>query len=83
MVRAKFKVESHETRMSYVNGGGHVRVTTVKLRVVHGGSEENKSFFSATPNGCIELGLVSAETAAHFPLDAEVYVDFTQAPAAT
>lgn len=82
MVRAKFKVKSHETQLSHVNGKGIVPVTTVKLEAVYGGSEENQRFFSATPGGSINLNLVNPETAAHFPLGEEVYVDFSSVPVA-
>ena len=72
MVRAKFKVESYETRL---NGTEELR--SVKLAAVYGDSEENKKFFRWTPNGRIDIGMLNQEAWKQFPLGAEVYVDFT------
>ena len=49
MVRAKFKVESYETRLEGKQGSEELR--SVKLVAVTGDSEENKKFFRWTPNG--------------------------------
>lgn len=75
MVRAKFKVESYETRLSGPQGSEELR--TVKLTAVTGDSEENKKFFRWTPNARIEMGVLNPEAWKQLPLGAEVYVDFT------
>lgn len=77
---AKFKINQHISRM-----GGHLVdnawkpevLTTVEMNVVTGGSEENKKFFASTPTGSIIIGGLSSEITALFPLDKEVYVEFT------
>lgn len=67
-VRAKFKVESITQTTN-----GH----SVALTPVTGGSPENEQFFKWTPYGKIEMGVISAETAAKFQPGQQVYVDFT------
>lgn len=71
MIRAKFVVQQI-ARSTY----GH----SVRLSPVTSGSEENRSFFQATPGGQIELTVVKKETVDLFgePGD-EFYVDFTPA----
>lgn len=49
----------------------------ISLRAVFDGSEENKSFFDATPNGSIELEVVNPPAAAAFVAGHSYYVDFT------
>jgi hypothetical protein len=83
MVRAKFTVIEHKQSV------GHIRTPdgkygtgiwhAVVLQAVGSGSPENERFYAATPNGRIEMAMVSAEAAARFPIGAEVYVDFTVA----
>lgn len=68
MVRAKFKVESVGP-----NGYAH----EVKLTPVTTGSEENESFFAATPGGSIVMSVVKEDTANLFEVGKEYYVDFT------
>ena len=77
MVRAKFKVESYETRLDGKNPPEELR--SIKLTAVFGTSEENKTFFRYTPNGTISIGMLNPETWKEFPLGAEVYVDFIAA----
>lgn len=74
-VRAKFKVE--EIRQHWWGAGKDV--CTIVLHPVTSGSEENKAFYAATPNGKIELTTINAEAAATFKLGAEIYIDFTPA----
>lgn len=69
-VRAKFLVESVTNHA----GGGN----TVNLRPVHTGSEENKSFWQATPNGKLEMYINNPSAADFFKPAAEYYIDFTQ-----
>jgi hypothetical protein len=66
MVRAKFRCNKNE--------GG-----TVEMTAVVEGSEENRSFFSATPNGQLTLHIVREETASHFEVGKEYYLDLTPA----
>jgi predicted ATP-grasp superfamily ATP-dependent carboligase len=82
MVRAKFRVVRHEqaegnvyhpSTEKYGPGVWHA----VVLQAVINGSEENKQFYAATPSGEIKMSMVRADTAAQFPIGAEVYVDFT------
>lgn len=75
MVRAKFKVESYETRLEGKQGSDELR--TVRLTAVTSNSDENKTFFRWTPNGKIEMGVLNPEAWKQLPLGAEVYVDFT------
>lgn len=53
---------------------------TVTLSAVTGGSEENESFFSATPIGTIEMTITNPDAAESFELGASYYVDFSDAP---
>ncbi len=71
MVRAKFRVNSYETRL---DRGEELR--TIKLGCVVDGSEENKKFFKYTPFGQIELGTLNQAAWEQFPLGSEMYVDF-------
>lgn len=78
MVRAKFRVESYETRLES-NKPGAIELRSVKLAVVYGDSEENKKYFKWTPSGQITIGMLNPEAWQQFPLGAEVYVDFSLA----
>jgi hypothetical protein len=75
-IRAKMFVQS----LNHCFGSG----IAVKLSPVTSGSEENKRFFQATPNGSVELHLSPAAAAeigistAH--IGQEFYVDLTPAP---
>ncbi len=46
---------------------------------VTGGSEENKKFFSASPSGKLEIGVMNPEAAKQLEVGKEYYVDFTPA----
>lgn len=70
MVRAKFVV-SQITR--YHNSPNAV---TVKMQPVYGNTEENKTFWQATPSGSIEMSITAEPAAKAFELGKEYYVDF-------
>lgn len=74
-VRAKFKVESYETRLSG-QGPDAQEIRSVKLSVVYGDSEENKKYFKWTPSGRIEIGMLNPEAWKEFELGREMYVEF-------
>lgn len=78
-VRAKFVVNS--ITMSKAWNGPRL-MGTVKLLPVTSGSDENKSFYEATPGGSIELGTVNEDVLKQFSIGDEFYVDFTPAPKA-
>jgi hypothetical protein len=78
-VRAKFVVTSITRTKGWAANGGEVQ--TIRLSPVTSGSDENKSFFAATPSGQIELGIVNADAVKEFDLGAEMYVEFTPANA--
>lgn len=75
-VRAKFTVQEIRTHKAW-NGPG--LMGTVRLIPVTGGSEENASFYAATPGGSIELGTVNEAALKVFNVGDEFYVDFTPA----
>ena len=55
---------------------------TVHLAPVYGNSDpnhENTKFWEASPVGSIQLGTVNAAAVAQFTLEAEFFVDFTEA----
>jgi hypothetical protein len=53
-MRMRAKMEVASLQRCYPNG------ITVVLAPVTGGSDENRRFFAATPNGRVELGLSAA-----------------------
>ena len=83
MVRAKFFVESYETRKSNNRDPDSEELRSVKLIAVSDGSEENKRFFRWTPNGQISMGILNPEAWKQLELGKSYYVDFTEAPDAT
>lgn len=76
-VRAKFKVSERSTRLRWDGKPGEIG--TVKMSPVTSGSEENKSFYEATPGGSLELSTVNQEALEFFKLGKEFYLDFTPA----
>lgn len=74
MVRAKFRVDSYETRLDK-----NEELRTIKLNAVYDGSPENKEFFKWTPCGQISIGVLNQKAWEQFPLGREMYVDFTNA----
>ena len=83
MVRAKFVVESYETRKSNTRDPNSEELRSLKLIAVSDGSEENKRFFRWTPNGTINIGILNPEAWKQLELGKSYYVDFTEAPDAT
>lgn len=79
-IRAKFKVISHTTQQTWNNP--EKLCGSIKLMPVSSGSDENRRFYEATPGGSIDLMTVNHEALKALPIGAEVYVDFTVAPAA-
>lgn len=53
---------------------------TVELNAVADGSDENKAFFSATPNATISMSISNPDAAETFELGRSYYADFTPAP---
>lgn len=70
-VRLKFKVTEHTQRQHWQGTG---ILGSVRLNPVVGGSEENKSFYEATPGGSIEFSTVNEAALKSLPIGAEVYV---------
>lgn len=91
MVRAKFKV----SRIELTPGSKHIgkdpqgrdqyepcTMYSIYLTPVYANNNpdhENYKFWQATPTGEIKLGTVNEEAAKEFPLNQEMYVDFTAA----
>lgn len=81
MVRAKFKVTEVRRMMSMRKEGDNwvpCEIQTITLNPVTSGSEENQTFWQATPSGRIELGVINQEAWKEFELDKEYYVDFSE-----
>ena len=79
MVRAKFVVESYETRKSNTRDPESEELRTLTLIAVSDGSEENKKFFRWTPNGKITIGILNPEAWKQLELGKSYFVDFTDA----
>ena len=75
MVRAKFRCMSVEE----VEGYDGTNRWNVRFCPVSGTSEENERFWSATPDGLIELRVVNKDAVDEFKVGGEYYVDFQQA----
>jgi hypothetical protein len=73
-VRAKFVCRSVSKSKHW--DGTNRFLFTASLQPVTGGTDENKSFFEATPQGSIELGAFLPDA---FEPGKEYYVDFTPA----
>ena len=69
MVRAKFYCVSNEGEDT----------STIILRPVVSGSEENALFYKYTPGGQVELSIVNPDAAKQFEVGKEYYVDFAPA----
>lgn len=68
-MRAKFLADSVTNHAS-----GN---TVVKLTPVYGNTEENKSFWEATPNGSLEMCITNPKANQFFVAGTEYYLDFT------
>ena len=64
-VRAKFVCSFVSDNVIYMNP-------------VYSGSEENKSFFNATPGGQITLNVLNESARKQFEQGKEYYIDFTK-----
>lgn len=75
-VVAKFRCEFK--RPIRMHNGGPVDGEGVALRAVYDPdpTSENGSFFKATPNGTIDIGIVSPEVSGYFEPGAEYRVTF-------
>lgn len=81
LVRAKFVVgqTSQVKGGSYVDGKWVPGVDhTITMQPVTGGSPEDKAFFASTPQGKIEMKIVT-EAAEYFELGEAYYVTFEKA----
>lgn len=79
-VRAKFYVSEHKQTKNFYNAAEGEILTTIKLNVVTGNSDENREFFRWSPAGTIDLSTVNPKVAAEMPIGREFYVDFTAVP---
>lgn len=70
-VRAKFRVNAVIP---------HEWGTEVSMHPVYSGSEENKAFWDATPNGSLNLTIKNEAAAKYFRPNAEYYIDFVEVP---
>lgn len=75
-VKAKFKVTGVTKRQGW---GDNPFVWDIKLNPVVGNTEENKSFYAATPSGEITLGTVNENAANAFEPGKDYYVTFEEA----
>lgn len=73
MVRAKFLVVSVEPS----SAGGEVTSKTVRLRPVSGDSDENRTFWEATPAGSLEMTITNPLAFDQFLPGQSYYIDFT------
>jgi hypothetical protein len=70
-VKLKFQVVS-QTQQKAWNGPG--LIGSVRLTPVTGTSDENKSFYEATPGGSIEFSTINETALKSLPIGAQVYV---------
>ena len=73
-MRAKFKYDRKEV-VTYPHG----EYTTLIMGPVTGNSEENKSFWNATPSGELKINIANKKAIEFFELGKEYYLDFTKA----
>ncbi|MBG1268260.1 hypothetical protein [Nostoc sp. WHI] len=71
MIRAKFTCQAnqlnHETQTAQI----------VLTPVINSASQENLTFWKATPAGAITLQVTNPEASAQFTVGTDYYVDFT------
>lgn len=91
-VRAKFKVQKLSIVAQNLPAGkdengvwqyAEGRLYTIHASPVYGNGDpnhENTKFWTATPSGSLELGMINEETAKLFEIGKEYYVDFSDAP---
>lgn len=76
-VVAKFKVTGITQRQGWADNSF---IWDIKLNPVVGNTEENKSFYAATPSGEIILGTVNESAAKAFKPGKDYFVTFEEAP---
>jgi hypothetical protein len=74
MTRAKFVCTSIAKSKHWDGSKGFLY--TAEMMPVTSGSDENKSFFEATPSGSLKLGQFRDDL---FEVGAQYYIDFTKA----
>ena len=77
-VRCKFTVISVTRRKHWDRAKGDL--FDIEMHPVSSGSDENKAFYEATPNGAIKFGTVNQAAAESLELGAEYYIDISPAP---
>ena len=71
-VRAKFTCTAIEKSLHWDRSKGNLY--KAKFAVVTANSDENKSFFDATPSGTIEMSTIKED---HFEVGKNYFIDFT------
>jgi len=74
MVRCKFECVSVTKRKGW---SGHAVLHDAELMAVQSGSEENKTFFAATPSGSLKVATVVPDV---FEVGKFYYLDISEAP---
>jgi len=78
--RAKFTVSKVSVFGSVYQSGGEIKdYKEITMQPVCGGSEENRSFASATPNGTLTFTLTNPDLQDEFKPGTSYYLDFTRA----
>lgn len=75
-VRAKFHVTGIEDTK---DADGAVTARRVTLLPVYSDSEENRTFWEATPSGALEMTITNKQAFEQFERDQVFYIDFTPA----
>jgi hypothetical protein len=79
-VRAKFYCAAKVQRANQpYNNQPNPIYETFEFFPVQGNNEENKKFFSASPSGKLEIGVMNPEAAKQFEVGKSYYLDFTPA----
>lgn len=76
-VRAKMICHSIEEKLNWSKEDATADV--VKLRAVSDGSDENKAWAAATPQGSVELQIDNPDAVGQFEVGKSYYVTFTEA----
>lgn len=89
-VRAKFRLNSYTTELhsgGKYEDGKYVEGPKVEKRTLNftpvgssgGASQEDKTFWDATPSGSLQMGTVNPEAWQHFEIGKSYYLDFSPA----
>ena len=78
--RAKFKCISVAEHTEEQGGEQVVTSKTVNFQAVTSDSEENKSFWTATPNGLAELHISNPDAFNQFESGKSYFFDISEAP---